>query len=152
MNKEEKDIIDFLRVSAITKIEKTILSKEDVKCLLNYIDEYKKRTTFFREEIYRLNKKADKLQKEFKDLELAYGLYKDRYETLQKENEELKNTDLTTVYMKGFYDSESKWKTKIKAKIKELEETSAKELRYDFLMNRDEVKNAFIRILEELLN
>lgn len=33
---------------------------------------------------------------------------------LQKENSELKNMDLTTVYMKGFYDSESKWREKIK--------------------------------------
>lgn len=33
---------------------------------------------------------------------------------LQKENYELKNIDLTTVYMKGFYDSESKWREKIK--------------------------------------
>ena len=33
---------------------------------------------------------------------------------MQKENSELKKMDLTTVYMKGFYDSESKWKEKIK--------------------------------------
>ena len=32
----------------------------------------------------------DKLQKENKDLELAYGLYKDTADKLQKENEELK--------------------------------------------------------------
>lgn len=42
MNKEEKEAIDFLRVSAITKIEKTILLKEDVKCLLNLIDKQEK--------------------------------------------------------------------------------------------------------------
>jgi DNA gyrase/topoisomerase IV subunit A len=70
VNKEEQDIIVFLEISATTKAKKTIISKEDVKCLLNLID---------------------RQQKEFKDLELAYELYKDRYETLQKENEELKS-------------------------------------------------------------
>lgn len=105
MSKEEKDIIDFLRISAITKIEKTILSKEDVKYLLNYIN---------------------KLQKEFKDLELAYGLYKDRYETLQKENEELKRKTYKAYIddkgeLKFVFDNYIS-KDKIRIKIKELEE------------------------------
>ena len=37
----------------------------------------------------------------------------------QKEIEELKNADLTTVYLNGFYDGEKKVKDKIKAKIEE---------------------------------
>lgn len=36
-----------------------------------------------------------------------------------KEIEELKNADLTTVYLNGFYDGEKKVKDKIKAKIEE---------------------------------
>ena len=38
-------------------------------------------------------------------------------EKQQKEIEELKNADLTTVYLNGFYDGEKKVKDKIKAKI-----------------------------------
>ena len=47
-----------------------------------------------------------KLQKEFKDVELAYGLYKDRYETLQKENEELKE------------DNEKQWEERCRLTFK----------------------------------
>ena len=38
-------------------------------------------------------------------------------EKQSKEIEELKNADLTTVYLNGFYDGEKKVKDKIKAKI-----------------------------------
>lgn len=41
-------------------------------------------------------------------------------ENQQKEIEELKNADLTIVYMDGFYDGQNKIKDKIKAKIEEL--------------------------------
>ena len=43
-------------------------------------------------------------------------------EKQSKEIEELKNADLTTVYLNGFYDGEKKAKDKIKAKIEELKE------------------------------
>ena len=39
-----------------------------------------------------------------------------------KEIEELKNADLTTVYLNGFYDGEKKVKDKIKAKIEEVKD------------------------------
>jgi len=39
-----------------------------------------------------------------------------------KEIEELKNSDLTTVYLNGFYDGEKKVKDKIKAKIEEVKD------------------------------
>lgn len=42
-------------------------------------------------------------------------------EKQQKEIEELKNADLTTVYLNGFYDGVKKFKDKIKAKIEELD-------------------------------
>ena len=42
-------------------------------------------------------------------------------EKQQKEIEELKNEDLTTVYLNGFYDGEKKVKDKIKAKIEEID-------------------------------
>ena len=40
-------------------------------------------------------------------------------EKQSKEIEELKNADLTTVYLNGVYDGEKKFKDKIKAKIEE---------------------------------
>lgn len=43
-------------------------------------------------------------------------------EKQQKEIEELKNADLTTVYLNGVYDGEKKAKDKIKAKIEEIDE------------------------------
>lgn len=42
-------------------------------------------------------------------------------EHLQKENEELKDIDLTTVHIKGVCDEKDRWKNKIKEKLKELE-------------------------------
>ena len=50
------------------------------------------------------------LEREIKREQILLNLI----DKLQKENSELKKMDLTTVYMKGFYDSESKWKEKIK--------------------------------------
>lgn len=43
-------------------------------------------------------------------------------EKQSKEIEELKNADLTIVYMDGFYDGQNKIKDKIKAKIEEIDE------------------------------
>ena len=45
----------------------------------------------------------------------------DLYQQEKEKNKELENADLTTVYMKGFYDAKNKYKDKIKTKIKELE-------------------------------
>ena len=46
--------------------------------------------------------------------------YEKEKEKQSKEIEELKNTDLTTVYLNGFYDGEKKVKDKIKVKIEEM--------------------------------
>lgn len=45
-------------------------------------------------------------------------------EKQSKEIEEVKNADLTTVYLNGFYDGEKKVEDKIKAKIEDLKENS----------------------------
>lgn len=42
-------------------------------------------------------------------------------EHLQKENEELKNMDLTTVYITGVSDEKDRWRTKIREKIEKEE-------------------------------
>lgn len=39
---------------------------------------------------------------------------------LQKENEELKNMDLTTVYINGVCDEKGRWRNKINEKIKQM--------------------------------
>ena len=67
MNKE-KYVIDFLRVSAKIKIEKTILFKEDVKWLLNYIDKLQKENEQKQETI-------DKIRTKIKELEKTKKLY-----------------------------------------------------------------------------
>lgn len=59
MKKEEKDVIDFLKVSIITKIEKIIISKEDAKHLLNCINKYKKTIKFLRIENAELKEELD---------------------------------------------------------------------------------------------
>lgn len=67
----------------------------------------------------------DKLQKEFKDLELAYGLYKDKADKLQKEIEELKAINSMQKYRIEVIDErEFISKDKIKKLIKELDSIS----------------------------
>ena len=55
---------------------------------------------------------------------------KEELEHLQKENEELKNIDLTIVHLKGVADEKDRWRNKIREKIEackpELEETDKK--------------------------
>lgn len=45
----------------------------------------------------------------------------DLYNEEKEKNKELENTDLTTVYMNGFYDGEKKWKDKIKTEIEKFD-------------------------------
>lgn len=42
---------------------------------------------------------------------------REELEHLQKENEDLKNIDLTTVYLKGILDEKERWRNKIREKI-----------------------------------
>ena len=58
-------------------------------------------------------------------------------EKQQKEIEELKNADLTTVYLNGVYDGEKKAKDKIKAKIEEYE-NKIKKIRSKKVINEPE--------------
>ena len=55
---------------------------------------------------------------EKQDIDIVLNLI----EKQSKEIEELKNADLTTVYLNGFYDGEKKVKDKIKAKIEEVKD------------------------------
>ena len=68
-------------------------------------------------------------EKLMKEDNILFPLYKsdakrliDIIEKQSKEIEELKNADLTTVYLNGFYDGEKKVKDKIKAKIEEVKD------------------------------
>lgn len=69
-------------------------------------------------------------------------------EKQQKEIEELKNVDLTIVYMNGFYDGEKKVEDKIKAKIEELEkELEDIELKN---INKDEINKTTFYFIQKL--
>ena len=70
--------------------------------------------------------------------------FKKEMEQEKEKNKELENADLTTVYMNGFYDGEEKWKDKIKAKIKELENLIETNSLYEECWNK-------IEVLKELL-
>ena len=63
-------------------------------------------------------------------------------EKQQKEIEELKNADLTTVYLNGLYDGEKKVEDKIKAKIEEID--------YKMIAHQD-VREAVKQVLQSLL-
>lgn len=67
------------------------------------------------------------------------------YEELKKENEELKNMDLTTVYLKGVADEKERWRNKIKDLIERLNKN---ELLNKY--NYEQMKIA-IDILQDLL-
>ena len=68
-------------------------------------------------------------EKLMKEDNILFPLYKsdakrliDIIEKQSKEIEELKNADLTTVYLNGFYEGEKKVKDKIKVKIEEYDD------------------------------
>ena len=67
------------------------------------------------EEAIKIIKDIDTLD----DIELqeAYETVLHELEHLQKENEELKDIDLTTVHIKGVCDEKDRWRNKIKEKI-----------------------------------
>lgn len=60
------------------------------------------------------------------------------YKRVLKENEELKNIDLTTVYLKGVSDEKDRWRKKIKRKIDELRiQVTSKEFTHDMYMGTE---------------
>ena len=65
--------------------------------------------------------RIEQLELEVKVLRANNKGLKDKIDEQSKEIEELKNSDLPTVYLNGFYDGEKKVKGKIKSKIEELE-------------------------------
>ena len=94
------------------------------------------------EEAIKIIKDIDTLD----DIELqeAYETVLHELEHLQKENEELKDIDLTTVHIKGVCDEKNRWRNKIREKIKE----------YKNIFDMGEewyTKQYIIEVLEELL-
>ena len=79
-----------------------MLSDEEKEALRNFKSEYESCDHYSSDLIIELD-----------DAEIILNLI----EKQSKEIEELKNADLTTVYLNGFYDGEKKVKDKIKAKI-----------------------------------
>ena len=68
-----------------------------------------------------------------KPYDKSIGIILNLIEKQSKEIEELKNADLTTVYLNGVYDGEKKVKDKIKAKIDEVCESTIEESNVDIL-------------------
>ena len=64
---------------------------------------------------------------------------------LQKENEELKNIDLTTVHIKGVCDEKERWRNKIRKKIEECKKFIIDDENFSPLHQNDK------ELLEELL-
>lgn len=90
MNKEEQDIIVFLEISVTTKAKKTIISKEDVKCLLNYIDKLQEEVEYLRKREEHLDRRRDKLEQKNEELEENNLSYQKELAKAWKENEVLK--------------------------------------------------------------
>lgn len=64
-----------------------------------------------------MKKDTDDLEGIFKKDVQAIETVLKAYEELKKENEELKNMDLTTVYLKGVADEKERWRNKIREEI-----------------------------------
>jgi chromosome segregation ATPase len=82
MSEEEKEAIEEVKriIEEIEEIYHYDCDREDekyLKIVLNYINEYEKRITFLREEIYGLNKKTKRLQKENEDMREELQMYVD---------------------------------------------------------------------------
>lgn len=70
---------------------------------------------------------------------------------LQKENEELKDIDLTTVHIKGVCDEKERWRSKIREKIEEYQKEIEK-MQYDeFHKHEIPLYEHDIEVLQELL-
>lgn len=76
MNKEEKDVIDFLKVSAITKTNKIIISREDAKHLLNYINKLQEELKGSINARFELQRRLDKILKDLEEFYKKYNLRK----------------------------------------------------------------------------
>ena len=87
-----------------------------------------------------MKKDTDDLEGIFKKDVQAIETVLKAYEELKKENEELKNMDLTTVYLKGVADEKERWRNKVKKFIKENSHTDT----YNF-------KTVEVSKLQELL-
>lgn len=122
LSDEEKEAIELLEDYLICgnkegvlcrnlRIISTIIEKQSKE-----IEHQKEKRENQKKELAILNAK----QIEFNKLKNTVNSYKGQFKRQQKEIEELKNADLTTVYLNGFYDGEKKVKDKIKVKIEDI--------------------------------
>lgn len=101
--------------------------EEAKKIILSYIDryEYVNKSVRYDENGYKatLEKHIEAFNTVIGDLHALQNLVdekNDEIDRLQKENEELKNIDLTTVHIKGVCDEKERWRNKIREKIEEI--------------------------------
>lgn len=132
--KKPMPLKNILRVFIREGIENFyICRKEDVDVLIEGIDRLQKENDLAKKALIANSYEAD----ERNNLLV-------KIQELQKENEELKEIDLTTVHIKGACDEKERWRNKIREKIKE----------YKNIFDMGEewyTKQYIIEVLEELL-
>lgn len=113
---------------------------EEEKKAIKEVNHFKELTRYWQEEEY-----------EEKEIAGYIETILNLIEKQSKEIEELKNADLTTVYLNGFYDGEKKVKDKIKAKIEELENQKRQWIEDRDNKHKDSEIIYAIEVLQELL-
>ena len=134
LSDEEKKAIDNMKSLLLYSKEHEYFSPfqeqeiDDMNIVLNLIEKQSKEIEDLKETLkctqnswFEDTQKIEEMKKQIdldNECEIALN---SKVMDLEKEIEELKNADLTTVYLNGVYDGEKKVKDKIKAKIEELE-------------------------------
>lgn len=128
MTEEEKKAIEYLENS----LKSTVTHKEQLNIIKNLIQKQQKELKILKDKNKDLLRKLRNRVKEVKKLS-QYTLYKKEFsrlniiiqkqqkeiEQLKEENKNLKDIDLTCVYLEGFYDGKSQENKMIKVeKIK----------------------------------
>ena len=137
MSDEERKVIEELKNK---KADYFMISNLTGKILLNLIEKQQKEIEDLKETLkctqnswFEDTQKIEEMKKQIdldNECEIALN---SKVMDLEKEIEELKNADLTTVYLNGVYDGEKKVEDKIKAKIDEVCESTIEESNVDIL-------------------
>ena len=129
LSDEEKEAVDYWKKHMeILHCNTQLASEHYIKVLLDLVERQSKEIEEYKKQLDLDNECEIALNSKVMDLE--------------KEIEELKNADLTTVYLNGVYDGEKKVKDKIKAKIEEVN--------YKMIAHQD-VREAVKQVLQSLL-
>ena len=112
MNEEEKKAIEYLktRLYGNEGCKYIDVAQEDLRIFINLVDRKEKDIEGWKKYCEEIEKEQTEMSN--KNCELEFEV-----EKLQKENEELKDIDLTTVHIKGVCDEKDRWRNKIRELI-----------------------------------